>query len=194
MEIGGIGGADREKRKKWAEIENERGRGYLALNLAGPEIRSKPKESKPSSGSNGSAVDPMRQLLQQLTIMLYQKQENQKTSGMAAYFTHIFQNKKWILDSGATNHMTGNKNLLDNFEKYETKQFITVANGDKMEILGKGSITIFEKIIPNVLFIKDCTSNLLSIGKIAKELNCEIIFSSKKVIFQERLTKNMIGE
>jgi hypothetical protein len=44
------------------------------------------------------------------------------------------------------------------------------------------------------LYVKNCASNLLSISKITNELNCEIIFILKDVIFQERITKNMIGE
>ena len=82
------------------------------------------------------------------------------------------KNSRWILDSGTTDHMTGNINLLNSFKNYETKQFVTVANGDKMEILGEGSINIFSKIIQNVLYVKDCSSNLLSVSKITKELNC----------------------
>jgi hypothetical protein len=44
------------------------------------------------------------------------------------------------------------------------------------------------------LFVQNRASNLLSINKIAYELNCEVIFSSKNVIFQERITKRAIGE
>jgi GAG-pre-integrase domain len=35
---------------------------------------------------------------------------------------------------------------------------------------------------------------LLSINKIAQELNCEVMFSSKNMIFQEYITKKVIGE
>jgi aspartyl-tRNA synthetase len=73
--------------------------------------------------------------------------------------------------------MTGNKNLLFNYKHVEGKQFVMVVNGDKMEILGSGSINIFSKIISNVLHVSNCASNLLSISKINYELNCEIFFS-----------------
>jgi GAG-pre-integrase domain len=71
---------------------------------------------------------------------------------------------------------------------------VIVANGGKMKIIGSGSINLFSKEIPNVLHIEKCSSNLLSINKITQELNCEIIFSSKGVIFQDWITKNLIGE
>jgi GAG-pre-integrase domain len=53
---------------------------------------------------------------------------------------------------------------------------------------------IFSKTISNVLHVRNYESNLLSISKITNELNCEIIFTSDYVIFQECITKNVIGE
>jgi GAG-pre-integrase domain len=99
-----------------------------------------------------------------------------------------------VLDSGATDHMTGDKNLLNNYKCHEGKQFVVIANGDRMEILGNDSINFFSKNIQNVLHVKNCASNLISISKITSELNCEILFSSRNVIFQERITKKVIGE
>jgi hypothetical protein len=60
---------------------------------------------------------------------------------------------QWVLDSGAMDHMMGNKYLLYNFKKYETNQYVTVVNGGKIKILGYGSINIFSKEIPDVLFV-----------------------------------------
>jgi hypothetical protein len=59
--------------------------------------------------------------------------------------------------------MTGNKNLFFTFRKYDTKQYVTVVNNERMKIIGDGSIKILSKIIPNILLIKNYTSNLLSI-------------------------------
>jgi hypothetical protein len=53
---------------------------------------------------------------------------------------------------------------------------VVVANGDKMEILGSGSINFFSKNIQNVLHVRNYASNLISISKITNELNCEILF------------------
>jgi hypothetical protein len=80
-------------------------------------------------------------------------------------------------------HMTENKYLLYNFKKCETNQYVTVVNGEKIKILGYGSINLFSTKISNILLVQNCASNLLSINKIAHERNCEVIFSSKDVIF-----------
>jgi hypothetical protein len=91
-------------------------------------------------------------------------------------------------------HITGNNELLQNYVKWNTNQFVTVANGEKMKIVGSRSINLFSKEISNVLHVEKYSSNLLSINKITQELNCEIIFSSKSVNFQDWITKNFIGE
>jgi hypothetical protein len=106
----------------------------------------------------------------------------------------ISHKKNWIFDSGATDHITRNKNLLNFFTNWNTNQFVTVVNGEKMRIIGSGSIDLFSRNIPNVLYVQNYPTNMLSISKIAQELNCEIIFSSKSVIFQEWKMKNVIGE
>jgi hypothetical protein len=55
-------------------------------------------------------------------------------------------------------------------------------------------LIFFSKSISNILHVKNYKSNLLSISKITNELNCEIIFTSDHVIFQEWITKNVFDE
>jgi hypothetical protein len=56
-------------------------------------------------------------------------------------------------------------------------------------------ISIFPKrFIQGVFYIEKHSISLLSISKLAKDLNCEIIFKKKNVIFQDPLTKEKIGE
>jgi hypothetical protein len=62
----------------------------------------------------------------------------------------------------------------------------------KLKLLEADVLIFFPKNILNVLHAKECLSNLLSINKITQELNCEIIFSSKNIIFQEKTMKNVI--
>jgi hypothetical protein len=133
----------------------------------------------------------MRQLYQQLSVMFAPN-----TKKAFVMVTNLIQNFNinWILDSGVIDHMTGDKNLLNNYKHHDGKQFVIVANEDKIEILGRGSINLFSKNISNILHIKKYASNLLSISIIINELNCENIFTSKNIIFQEWITKSMIGE
>jgi hypothetical protein len=137
-------------------------------------------------------LDQMRRMIQQLSVML--QTNTQQFNDIASNLATIFLNTNWVLDSDATDHMTGDKNLLNNYKCHEGKQFVVVANGDKMKILGNDLINFFSKNIQNALHVRNYASNLISISKITNELNCEILFSSMNVIFQERITKRVIGE
>jgi hypothetical protein len=51
-----------------------------------------------------------------------------------------------------------------------------------------------KKNFQDVFYVENCSVNLLSISKLTRELNCEIIFEKNKVIFQDLITKENIGE
>jgi hypothetical protein len=70
--------------------------------------------------SNETQTYHMRQLMKQLSLLLIKNSE-QKTFGISINHIVSSKNSHWILDSGATDHMTGNENLLVNFNKYNTK-------------------------------------------------------------------------
>jgi hypothetical protein len=69
---------------------------------------------------------------------------------------------------------------------------VIVVNGERIEILENGSIKVFSKKKSNVLLVKNCASNLLSIRKITSELNCYLIFSSKNMIFQNVISEGLM--
>jgi hypothetical protein len=41
---------------------------------------------------------------------------------------------KWVLDSGATDHMTGNQTLLNNYRTIDGTEYFIVTNNDKVKI------------------------------------------------------------
>jgi hypothetical protein len=56
-------------------------------------------------------------------------------------------------------------------------------------------VSIFSKIfIQDVFHVNNYSINLLSISKLSKDLNCEVIFKMESVIFQDLLTKEKIDE
>jgi hypothetical protein len=76
--------------------------------------------------------------------------------------------------------MTGNQFLLGNYRITKNDQSFTVANNEKIKIKGWRIISIFPKgFLQDVFFVENYSVNLLSISKITRELNCEIIFKKK---------------
>jgi hypothetical protein len=91
--------------------------------------------------------------------------------------------------------MTGNQSLLKNYHNLISDQYFTVANNERIEIKGWGMISVFsKKYLQDVFYVENCSVNLLSISKLSKELNCEIVFKEKIMIFQDLITKEKIGE
>lgn len=78
----------------------------------------------------------------------------------------------WYVDSGATCHMTNNKNLLQNYV-VDTPRLVTVANNQKMHSEGHGEVELLLKghtqttKISEVIYVPGLSTNLISVGKMA---------------------------
>lgn len=101
----------------------------------------------------------------------------------------------WVVDSGATDHMTNHVSKFHKFEKLSKPSQVSIANGEGADVLGKGKINLMSDKIESVaLYVPSFPFQLLSVGKITNNLNCLAIFSPHNVIFQDCVTKKTIGE
>ncbi|UYV69963.1 hypothetical protein LAZ67_7001335 [Cordylochernes scorpioides] len=90
--------------------------------------------------------------------------------------------QEWIIDSGATSHMTSCFELLKNSENKERK--IILADDTQIESKAIGNVKIKTKeenllILKDVLFVPQIKGNLLSVGKLVQDYQ-RIIFSKDK--------------
>jgi len=91
--------------------------------------------------------------------------------------------------------MSNKLTSIDNFKSFVHHIFVSVANGKNAYVKGKGKINLLSsKIESDVLFLHSFLFQLLSVSKITATLNCEVIFTSSKVVFQDLVTKKMTGE
>ena len=101
----------------------------------------------------------------------------------------------WVIDSGATDHMSNKMTNLTEFSVPSTPVYVSVANGKRVAVKGKGKLKLVSPIIESeVLYVPSFPFQSLSVKKITTSLNCEVILSPYKVIFQDLITKRMIGE
>jgi transposase InsO family protein len=78
-------------------------------------------------------------------------------------------NDLWLLDTGASNHMTARRDLLSDFQSVSTGA-VTVANGDKLPVVGKGNLRFRFPVqggfrigtLSDVLYIPQIQRNLIS--------------------------------
>lgn len=89
------------------------------------------------------------------------------------------QTNMWYLDSGCSNHMTGNKNSFTKLDE-SIKKVIRSANGRHVTLSGKVNIATVRKdgkrvSIADVLYVPSMTSNLISIYQlISKGYNSKL--------------------
>lgn len=78
----------------------------------------------------------------------------------------------WIIDSGATNHMTGSSKKLSSYTPRSGKGRVCIADGSYAPIMGSGAISCTPMSLSHVLHVPNFPVDLLSVSSITKELNC----------------------
>ncbi|KAK9062516.1 hypothetical protein SSX86_019703 [Deinandra increscens subsp. villosa] len=100
----------------------------------------------------------------------------------------------WLVDSGATEHVTHQASLLENEIRNIREVPITIPNGDAIPVRGKGDHTLPGGIkIKGVLHVPDFNCNLLSVRRLTKDLNCAVIFFPDFFVLQSLETRELIG-
>uniref|UniRef100_A0A2N9FUB4 Integrase catalytic domain-containing protein n=1 Tax=Fagus sylvatica TaxID=28930 RepID=A0A2N9FUB4_FAGSY len=106
---------------------------------------------------------------------------------------HSSSNSSWVIDSGASDHMTGNSSLLSNISDPCSPFSVTVANGTKTPVQGIGTVSTPNLTFSNVLYLPEFPFNLLSVHKLTVALHCSIAFFPSYCVFQDLKTKRTIG-
>jgi len=103
-------------------------------------------------------------------------------------------NNLWILDTGATDHVTHNKNCFTTFFRIKPVK-IKLPNNNDVIAYYAGTVQFCDNLILfNVLYVPEFHFNLISVQTLIKDLNCKLIFSSKCCQIQDTITSQMIGQ
>nr|CAN66955.1 hypothetical protein VITISV_020634 [Vitis vinifera] len=117
-----------------------------------------------------------------------------QTGNASACLTHTSSLEPWILDSGASDHRSGNKDLFFSITTTSALPTVTLANGSQTMAKGFGLTQPLPSLpLHSVLYAPECSFNLISISKITRTLNCSITFFDKFVTLQDRSTGKTIG-
>ena len=102
-------------------------------------------------------------------------------------------NSAWIIDSGATNHMTFDSRQVSPL-KSSSQHSISTANGTSIPIIGEGSLSLTNTLnLDSILVVPSLNYNLLSISQITIALFCVVIFWPKFCVFKDIRTRQTIG-
>ncbi|RVW85288.1 Retrovirus-related Pol polyprotein from transposon RE1 [Vitis vinifera] len=154
------------------------GRAHVAANS---ESTSVPE----SSPFNKEQMEMLQKLLSQVG--------SGSTTGVA-FTANRGGMRPWIVDTGASDHMTGDAAILQNYKPSNGHSSVHIADGSKSKIAGTGSIKLTKDLyLDSVLHVPNLDCNLLSISKLAHDLQCVTKFYPNLCVFQDLKSGKMIG-
>ncbi|CAH2108768.1 unnamed protein product [Euphydryas editha] len=125
------------------------------------------------------------------------RNERKQTNAFSTVFlSGKFNNQEWYVDSGASVHLTPNKQWLTNVSYEKEGQTIIVADKTKVPIACSGDIKIstivndcsFDVDIKNVYCIPKLTTNLLSVSQLINKGNNVVFTTNACEIYNKKCT------
>ena len=103
-----------------------------------------------------------------------------QTGNVFACLTH--SSAPWILDTGASDHISGNKDLFSSLTFPTPLPTITLTNGSQTIAKGIGTACPLPSLpLTSVLYVPDFPFNLISISKLTRDLHCVLDFSHNSI-------------
>ena len=103
-----------------------------------------------------------------------------QTGNVFSCLTHSFV--PWILDTGSSDHIFGNKDIFSSLTFLSLLPIITLANGSQTIARGIGSVFPLPSLpLTSVLYVPNFPFNLISISKLTCDLQCVLTFSHNSV-------------
>ncbi|XP_074284164.1 uncharacterized protein LOC141608718 [Silene latifolia] len=100
----------------------------------------------------------------------------------------------WIVDTGASDHMTSNISLLHDLICLPKPVYVGLPDGSVKVVHKTGTARINDRIIlHNVLFVPDFRQNLLSMGKLIATAGLLVLFLDSDCIFQDPTSKEIVA-
>ncbi|GJW28735.1 retrovirus-related pol polyprotein from transposon TNT 1-94 [Tanacetum coccineum] len=101
---------------------------------------------------------------------------------------------KWVIDSGASDHMTGNSHIFNKFDTHTSSFHVTNADRSISQVLGSGTVNLSHSIsLSSVFSLPKFSFNLLSVSRITSNLQCSVKFYPEYYVFKDLKTKKIIG-
>lgn len=90
--------------------------------------------------------------------------------------------------------MTGMSSLFTSYKTCSGRENVRIADGSISSVDGQGNIPATPSLqLSSVLHVPNFTLNLLPISHITKSFNCCVLFFPSHYVFQDMMTRKMIG-
>ncbi|XP_074318139.1 uncharacterized protein LOC141654929 [Silene latifolia] len=102
--------------------------------------------------------------------------------------------KDWVIDTGASDHMTSDISLLHNIVVLSHPLFVALPDGTLKPVHKTGTVYLTSDIILfDVLLIPDFQPNLLSVGKLITRSHLAVTFLHDACLFQDHSSKTTVA-
>ena len=98
----------------------------------------------------------------------------------------------WILDSGASFHMTPDHTSLSSISTPSIPITVHTADGSSLSVAGQGTLSSPSFHVPAVSYIPKLTMQLISAGQLTDH-GCRVILDSDSCCIQDRITGLLVG-
>ncbi|KAG7546386.1 Integrase catalytic core [Arabidopsis suecica] len=107
---------------------------------------------------------------------------------------HTLSNETWVVDSGATHHVSHDRKLFISIDT-SIVSYVNLPTGPTVKISGVGTIQLTTDIqLQNVLFIPEFRLNLISISSLTTSLGSRVIFDPHCCEIQDLTRGSTIGK
>ena len=107
---------------------------------------------------------------------------------------YVSGGKEWVLDSGCTDHMTGDEEMFRELAENDgPRKYVTFGDNSKGKVIGLGKVAIsHDSSIQNVMLVESLGYNLLSASRLADfglnvlftEVDCQVFHrDNHKMVF-----------
>ena len=170
---------------KYPELKNNSNSNSNSKNSNKSNRSNKKNKNKSNSDNSNSKESNKTLMLASTNKRTITNKNNSISYSISNFYTN--SNNTIILDSGATEHFTPNKDWLLDYKPVNNR-YITIANGTKLPLLGIGNIPILtsnnrEILVTEVNYIPDLKTTLLSTRTLTnKGWNIEFNSKNAKIV------------
>lgn len=111
----------------------------------------------------------------------------------ATYYSCKLENGIWILDSGASDHMSSDANTLHDLQPLDSPVSVSLLNGHRVHVTHSGKLKLNDILPLNYVFVvPHFKYNLLFVKKLASQLHCNVTFLEELSVLQGPSLKRQV--
>ncbi|VFQ61063.1 unnamed protein product [Cuscuta campestris] len=115
-------------------------------------------------------------------------------AGMVSCLCVNAENVDWIIDSGASDHMTGDISHIENVVAVGNRLKINLPNGNTSDITHCGGVKLKNGLnLKKVLVVPEFKHNLLSVNKLVSSEDCKVDFYAGYCVIVDNVTQKVKG-